>query len=129
MTRLFLGLAVLCGGLGLTLTQLQGADPADRTEAAEKDPVLHRASKVIGLQVRTPTDNEKIGDIEELVIAPNAGKIRYAVISVGGFLGVGDKFIAVPFKALTFHQEDGGYYLSMNATKQELENAQGFDKD
>ena len=46
--------------------------------------------------------NEKLGKIEEIVIDPAAGKIRYAVLSYGGLLGIGDKYFAVPWQKLSF---------------------------
>src|SRR5262245_39798181 len=51
---------------------------------------LMRSSKVIGMDVRDPT-NRKLGDIQEVVFDQEQGAIAYAVLSFGGFLGIGDK--------------------------------------
>lgn len=57
-----------------------------------------RASKFVGLSVYSP-DNQRVGDINEILI-DEAGAAQGAVIGVGGFLGIGEKTIAVPFSAL-----------------------------
>ncbi len=64
-----------------------------------------RASKVIGVNVYNEA-NEKIGDISELII-DSAGRVEGAVISVGGFLGMGEHLVAVPMAQLKFANEAG----------------------
>lgn len=120
-----------------------GLDVAvDRTSDAtiprnlEKSDRAMRTSELVGLAVRNNAD-EELGEIEELVIDLNSGKVRYAAVSMGGFLGVGDKLFAVPFEAITFrtHREDGVLGDStervaiVNVNKQALESAEGFDQD
>jgi sporulation protein YlmC with PRC-barrel domain len=58
----------------------------------------HRASKLVGATVVNSAD-ESIGKIDDLVVNPQ-DKVSYAIISVGGFLGVGSKLVAVPFDSL-----------------------------
>jgi hypothetical protein len=60
----------------------------------------HRASKVIGSSVVNGAE-ETIGEIEDLLVSPD-GKQPYAVLSVGGFLGMGTRLIVVPYDTLTF---------------------------
>ena len=55
------------------------------------------------------------------------GRIAYAVLSFGGFLGLGDKLFAVPWNALRFDPQSEAFVL--NADKRFLENAPGFDKE
>ena len=55
------------------------------------------------------------------------GQVAYAVLSFGGFLGVGDKSFAIPLEALTFEAEDHTAILDLG--KEVLKNAPGFDKD
>ena len=57
----------------------------------------------------------------------NNGKIAYAVLSFGGFLGMGDKLFAVPWNALTLDTENKRFILDVD--KDRLESAPGFDKD
>jgi sporulation protein YlmC with PRC-barrel domain len=54
-------------------------------------------SKVVNAQ------NEDLGKIEDLVIDAGAGRIAYAVLSFGGFLGMGDKYFAIPWNAFRFN--------------------------
>lgn len=83
-----------------------------------------RCEKLIGANVKNP-ESKSIGEIQDLAIDPDSGRIAYAVLSFGGFMGMGDKFFAVPFKAIDY-QADGTVVL--NVTKSRLENATGFDQ-
>lgn len=71
---------------------------------------------------------EKIGTIDDLMIDVDQGKIAYAVVSVGGFLGLGDKLFAVPFSALTMDTDNKCCVLK-SASKETFEKAEGFDKE
>ncbi len=70
---------------------------------------------------------EKLGDIKEFMLDMNTGKVAYAVLSFGGILGMGDKLFAVPFQAMTLDTVDKRFIL--DASKDQLKNAPGFDKD
>lgn len=90
-----------------------------------------RASELIGMNIQN-SQGESLGEINDLVMDANTGKIRYAAVSYGGFLGVGDKMFAVPWAAFKVHAEvddPDDYVLVLNITQQHLEGAQGFDKD
>ena len=90
---------------------------------------LHELDDLIGAKIRNP-QNEDLGEIEEMVVDVNDGSIRYAVVSFGGFLDVGDELFAVPLKAMTLQKDDDGEpTFVVDIDKQRLENAQGFDKD
>jgi hypothetical protein len=71
--------------------------------------------------------NEDLGKIEHLMIDLASGRIAYAVLSFGGFLGMGDKLFAIPWSALTVDTAEKRFVL--NADKQLLERAPGFDKN
>jgi sporulation protein YlmC with PRC-barrel domain len=60
---------------------------------------LHRATDIVGTKVKNP-QGEDLGKIEELVLDPKDGTVEYAVLSFGGFMGVGDKFFAIPFSLI-----------------------------
>jgi len=77
--------------------------------------------------VYDPSDN-KIGEIADVLIDKD-GKIEVFMVSVGGFLGVGEKDVAVPFSAVHGIQKNGKWYLTMNATKDALKNASGYKYD
>jgi Cu/Ag efflux protein CusF len=67
-----------------------------------------------------------LGKIDDLVINPADGQVIYAALSYGSVLGLGGKLFAVPWEALQL-QPDGKTFV-LNITKEELENAPGFDK-
>lgn len=72
-------------------------------------------------------NDEELGTVKEIMIDMRSGKVAYAVMSFGGFLGMGDKLFAVPWKALTLDTENKHFVL--NIDKEQLEDAPGFDKD
>lgn len=84
------------------------------------------ASKLIGDPVVNPR-GENLGKIEDLVIDPKTSRIDYAVLSFGGFLGMGDKLFAVPLEAMKLSPEERRFILDVD--KERLKNAPGFDKD
>lgn len=81
-----------------------------------------RANTLIGASVRNPQD-EKVGKIQDLVLDEN-GSISAAVISVGGFLGIGDKHVAVPWHEVKL--EDGGKTAVIAMNKDQLKAAPSF---
>lgn len=83
-----------------------------------------RASEVMGYTVKNP-EGQELGEIEDLVIDKD-GRIAYAVLSFGGFLGMGDKLFAIPWK--TMKPMTGEQSFSLDVSKEKLENAPGFDK-
>jgi sporulation protein YlmC with PRC-barrel domain len=84
-----------------------------------------RSTKLIGLNVYNAA-NEKIGDINDLILASD-GQITSAVIGVGGFLGMGEKLVAVPFSDLKFGRDSSGNArVSLSSTKEALEKAPDF---
>jgi sporulation protein YlmC with PRC-barrel domain len=89
-------------------------------------PALMGADTLLGNDVYNSAD-ENLGSIKEFMIEMGTGKISYAVLSYGGFLGVGDRLFAVPWEALTLDTANKRFML--NATKEQLKNAPGFDKD
>jgi sporulation protein YlmC with PRC-barrel domain len=81
----------------------------------------HRVSKIIGSDVRNKT-GDKIGDIRDLMVDGN-GTIKLAIVSTGGFLGVGDRLHAVPFDLLTLGPKDDHI---LDIDKSHLQAAPGF---
>jgi len=84
------------------------------------------ASKnLIGAKVGGP-DNQTVGSINDLLMEKN-GNIVAAVIGVGGFLGIGSKNVAVPFKSLELSRDsDGNDKVAMRFSKEELQQAPDF---
>lgn len=77
--------------------------------------------------VYDPADN-KIGEVSDLLVEKD-GRVAAAIVSVGGFLGIGEKDVAVPFNALHLSQKNQKWYLVMNADKDALKSAPGFKRD
>ena len=78
--------------------------------------------------VYDPSDN-KIGEIED-VLVDREGKATALIVGVGGFLGIGEKDVVVPFNAVRITTKDNNsWYLVMNATKDGLKSAKGFKYD
>jgi sporulation protein YlmC with PRC-barrel domain len=73
------------------------------------------------------TSENKIGNVTDLMIDSN-GNVTAAIIGVGGFLGVGQKDVAIPFKELKVSTRDGKDWLVLNRTKDELKTMPAYDK-
>ncbi len=73
-------------------------------------------------------NNNKIGQISD-VLVDKSGKISTLIIGVGGFLGAGEKDVAVPFDEVQATTKDNKVHLVMNTTKDALKNAPGFKYD
>lgn len=84
------------------------------------------ASKIIGESV-VNRENEDLGKIHELVIDAKEGRLAYAVLASGGFMGMGHKLFAMPWKAFEFANTEDKLILDVN--KEKLKAAPGFDKD
>jgi sporulation protein YlmC with PRC-barrel domain len=129
--------ALLLAGLGAAAsaqTPAQPQDPAKKPDpavATTRSPlVIQKASKVLGGKVENPR-GEDLGKIEDLVVDPSSGTIEYAVLSFGGFLGVGDKYFALPWNMIkTSDPVDSkkDYRFVLDVDKAKLEKAPGFPK-
>ena len=98
----------------------KGSAAGSRGTAAERG--RHRTVR-LGRYRREP---KKIGDVTDLVLSSN-GNITTAVIGVGGFLGVGQKDVAVPFKDLKISLRNGRQWLALNRTKEDLQSAAAYE--
>lgn len=85
--------------------------------AIERDPGrLISSDKVEGTDVYS-NSNEKIGSIKYLMIDKISGLVSYAVLSFGGFLGIGDDHYPLPWKILKYDTELGGYKTGISANR------------
>ena len=84
------------------------------------------ASTLIGDSVRNP-DGEDLGSIKEIMLDVHTGRIAYAVLDMGGFLGIGNKLFALPWSTLAIDADKHEFVL--NVPKERLKNAPGFDQD
>jgi len=81
----------------------------------------YRTSKVVGSAVLNEA-NETVGTIDDLIVTPNE-KVPFAVLSVGGFLGMGTKYVVVPFSALQVKDKQ---VVLLGATKDSLKGLPEF---
>ncbi|WP_322514606.1 PRC-barrel domain-containing protein [Rhodopseudomonas palustris] len=72
-------------------------------------------------------DGEKIGSVERVMIEKVSGKVSYAVLSFGGFLGIGDDHYPLPWPSLKYNVELGGYQTMI--TIDQLERAPKYDRE
>jgi sporulation protein YlmC with PRC-barrel domain len=90
------------------------------------EPFLMGADTLVGNEV-VNSNSEDIGDIKEIMLDMANGKVSYAVLSFGSFLGMGEKLFAVPWKALKLDTVNKRFILDVG--KDRLKSAPGFDKD
>ncbi len=89
-------------------------------------PLIHlTASSVIGDKV-LDKDGKHMGSIKDIMLDIRVGKIEYYVIEFGGFLGIGEKYFAIPFNRLNVDPEHK--LFRFNESKELLAKAPGFDK-
>ena len=99
--------------------------PGEVTDSELKKSVteVNKASSFIGMGVKN-MQNENLGKVHDLVFDPQKGRISYAVLSIGGVLGVGDKLIAVPVTSL--RPQPGQNHLVLNMNKSQVQSAPGL---
>ena len=115
-------------GMGMLLAAASFAAQSDSPSTKVIVPEglrVHKASNFIGSRVEN-TKGESLGTISDLVLDPEAGRIKYAALSYGGVLGLGGKLFAVSWDALTL-QPDSKTFL-LNIDQEILETTPGFDK-
>jgi sporulation protein YlmC with PRC-barrel domain len=99
---------------------------AERRRSDGPGPEVMDAATLSGDSV-VNSSGEDLGKIEAIMLDVSGGRIAYAVLSFGGFLGVGSKYFAIPWSALAL--DAGEQRFILNIAKDRLENAPGFDKD
>jgi hypothetical protein len=107
----------------LSLVCTAGSFAADRDLPWQ----LVKGSTFIGADVENP-QGQNLGDIKDIVIDRASGRIAYAVVSFGGFLGMGEKLFAVPWGAFAQPRADKDKFV-LDVDKERLKNAPGFDQN
>lgn len=121
-------------GVGAPTTEVQAqtavtgsnSNEAPGTTRTEKHVV--RASQLIGHNVQNAS-GDTVGEINDVVLDPSDGQIRYIAFSAGGFLGLGEKYFAVPWESFQWRQDQKQEKIILNVEKSAFQNAKGFDKD
>jgi PRC-barrel domain len=112
-------LAALLGGAAGA--QSPGAPPpsnADPFYAVPMTSVAWRSTEIVGKPVYTRQD-QRIGEVDELLVGPD-GRILAAVVGVGGFLGIGERKVALAFPALQMTRDARGVKLSVDLNRDML---------
>jgi sporulation protein YlmC with PRC-barrel domain len=128
LKSLSLSVPILALAGGLAFAQMQtDRQPANSEHSMSSLASNHwLASDIYKASVYDPSNN-KIGSIEDLVL-DTSGQVQTAVIGVGGFLGIGQKDVAVPFGELKVASRSGREELVLNRTKEQLKDAPAYDK-
>lgn len=87
---------------------------------------LIASDKVEGTKVYDPT-GEHIGSIERILVEKRSGQVSYAVLSFGGFLGMGHEHYPLPWSKLNYDESLGGYRVDV--TKAQLEGAPRYERE
>jgi hypothetical protein len=117
----------------LALLLMGGSDTAWAQTATEQQlitslPEALPISEYYYNQTVYDREDNAIGDINDILVDKD-GKVSAVIIGVGGFLGAGEKNVAVPFTALKVTEKDQKTYLVMDTTKEALEKAPGYTFD
>jgi PRC-barrel domain protein len=100
---------------------MSGTTAASGTAPATDETAdLIASNKVEGTAVYNPS-GERLGSVYNFMVHKRSGQVAYAVMSFGGFLGMGSNYHPLPWKQLTYDTRLGGYVV--NLTKQQLEGA------
>ncbi len=104
------------------MEQQRVANVDSRRETAQ----LIGSDKVEGTAVYG-ADQQKIGSVQRVMIDKISGKVAYAVVSFGGFLGMGEEYFPMPWRSLTYDISLGGYRTNM--TESQLKGAPKFNRN
>ncbi len=100
----------------------------DRTDdvTADESGTLISADKVVGTAVYDAS-GERLGTIDSIMLNKRSGKVAYAVMSFGGFLGIGERYHPLPWDVLTYDNDKGGYNIEHSAD--DLRKAPNYTRD
>ena len=90
----------------------------NQSVATDETSTLISSDKVEGTAVYNRA-GEKLGSIHTLLIDKVSGKVAYAVMSFGGFLGIGDRYHPLPWSVLDYETSQGGYVVDLDRSKLE----------
>lgn len=110
----------------LDTTQATGEGIAGDRVAINETVALISSDKVEGTDVYNPK-GDHLGSVYTLMINKFTGQVSYAVMSFGGFLGIGEKFHPLPWKLLDYDIDKGGYVVDLD--KKQLEAAPSYAAD
>lgn len=97
-----------------------------------QDEHIHETAELIAAEKVTGTTvynsaGDNLGTIHDLMIDKRGGRVAYAVMSFGGFLGIGEKYHPLPWNVLTYDEDKGGYNIDL--TSDQLRSAPSYSRD
>ena len=95
----------------------------DQMDTLDENAAVISASKVTGTNVYN-TQGDQLGEIYDVMVDKRSGRIAYAIMSFGGFLGIGERYHPLPWATLKYDTRQGGYVVGL--TKEQLEAAPTF---
>ena len=132
MIGIFTAIFLMSMGTSLAQKETQGKGATTREEVSPYEPAkgdkvnAFMVEKIVGSMVRN-MKGEELGTIEDIVVDIDTGRILYAVMDFGGFLGLGGKLFPVPWQSLAPLPSEGIFFL--DASKDKLKDAPAYDKD
>jgi sporulation protein YlmC with PRC-barrel domain len=108
------------------MTYEPNTEPASAGRREQPAHPLIPADRVNGTDVYG-SDGEKIGKVEDVAIDKVSGRVAYAILAFGGFMGIGERYHPVPWSMLRYDVEKRGYVIPCLAA--ELESAPSFEAD
>ena len=142
MKKVLVGIAALVVAVPL-MTDAQTTRPADRPasdreitkqrdardtkRAWKNDAALHDSGDIIGTRIKN-AEGKDIGEIDRLLIDPQNGKVSHVVVGLGGFLGVGEKKVVVPWSDLKFGAVHDGKKAVISMDQAKLESAPRYER-
>jgi sporulation protein YlmC with PRC-barrel domain len=105
--------------------QMTGTTQRTTAQAGSRAADQHRASKIIGMDV-VNRQGEKLGDVEDIIV-DQRGNVTHAVVSTGGFLGIGERLHAIPWDSI--NRDGAGQNFVVDVDRDRLRNAPGFDRN
>lgn len=108
----------------------QSRDGDSMTQLSRKPQDAFNADDLIGTKLKSASSEENVGSISDLIIDQN-GQVIAVVVGVGGFLGIGQKNVAISWGSLvpTRSQDGDGYNILVNETESSLRTAPEYKKD
>lgn len=131
---LIFGMVAIATCIPWTVAQAESASQPSQSRERSREKAVQRlavrASDLIGMEVYN-AEGDALGSVYDIVIDARKGRVRYAALSYGGFLGFGEKLVAVPWEVFTIQniQARNEYNLVLHATEEQIKGATGFDHD
>ena len=102
-------------------------DTRDTRPAWKNDAKLHDSGDIVGTRIKN-AEGKDIGEIDRLLIDPQSGKVSHVVVGLGGFLGVGEKKVVVPWSDLKMSAAHEGKKALITMDQAKLESAPRYER-